>query len=116
MIQKYFYSITVKRKSLASDGLGGHVTSYVSLGTVKGILAQTQWSSRFKAEQSTPTNEYVFMTDSSQNSIDIAVGDIVTGGGHTAILTSLALIGEQMSVMMRNIVQFKGEPYKEGVS
>lgn len=114
MIQDYFYSITVKRRTQTPDGLGGATTTYTTLGTVQGLLERSSSTERIIAAQRGLTDIYTFMTDTSANIITVATGDIVIGNGITAILKSSKLQGQAESKTMSDIAQWEAENYVEG--
>jgi hypothetical protein len=114
MIQDYFYSITVKRREKTPDGLGGATTTYKTLGIVQGLLERSSSTERLIAAQRGLDDIYIFMTDTSANSITVATGDIVIGNGITAILKSSKLQGQMKSGIMSDIAQWEAENYVEG--
>lgn len=114
MIQDYFYTVTVKRREKTPDGLGGATTTYKTLGTVQGLLERSSSTERLIAAQRGLTDIYIFMTDTSANSITVQTGDIVIGNGITAILKSSKLQGQAKSGIMSNIAQWEAESYVEG--
>lgn len=114
MIQDYFYSITVKRRTKTPDGLGGATTTYTTLGTVQGLLERSSSTERLIAAQRGLDDVYTFMTDSTANSITVQTGDIVIGNGITAILKSSKLQGQAKSETMSDIAQWEAESYVEG--
>jgi hypothetical protein len=114
MIQDYFYSITVKRRTKTPDGLGGATTTYTTLGTVQGLLERSSSTERLIAAQRGLDDVYTFMTDSTANSTTVQTGDIVIGNGITAILKSSKLQGQAESDLMKDIAQWEAENYVEG--
>lgn len=114
MIQDYFYTVTVKRREKTPDGLGGATTTYKTLGTVQGLLERSSSTERLIAAQRGLTDIYIFMTDTSANSITVQTGDIVIGNGITAILKSSKLQGQAKSGIMSDIAQWEAESYVEG--
>lgn len=113
MITKYFYDIIIKRREQEADDLGGMITTYKTIGTVKGLLERSSSTERLIAAQRGVSDVYVFMVDKTNTSLEIATGDILSGNNTTAIITSSQLDGQEKSEAMKNIAQWTAESYIE---
>lgn len=115
MISDYFTDITIEKKEGSRDGIGGMITAYVTVGTVKGLLQRASSTERMIAAQRNVVDVYTFMTNPAENTVEIKTGYIISDGMITAIVTSSELKGNPESETMKDISQWTAEKYiKEG--
>lgn len=108
MVSDYFYDIDIIEKEESADDLGGFITRYKKVATIKGILTQSSATERTIASQLGIQYIYTFMTETP---LDIKKDTIVKKGNITAILNSDLMQGEETSEEMSKIYQAQAKSY-----
>ena len=108
MVSDYFYDIDMIEKEETADDLGGFITRYKKVATIKGILTQSNATERTIASQLGIQYIYTFMTETP---LDIKKDTIVKKGNITAILNSDLMQGEETSEEMSKIYQAQAKSY-----
>lgn len=108
MVSDYFYDIDIIEKEESADDLGGFITHYKKVATIKGILTQSSVAERTIASQLGIQYIYTFMTETP---LDIKKDTIVKKGNITAILNSDLMQGEETSEEMSKIYQAQAKSY-----
>lgn len=109
MISDYFYDIDIIEKEETADDLGGYITRYQKIATIKGILTQSSSSERTIASQLGIQYIYTFATETPLN---IKKDTIVKKDNITAILNSDLMQGEETSEEMSKIYQAQAKSYE----
>ena len=108
MVSDYFYDIDIIEKEETADDLGGFMTRYKKVATIKGILTQSSATERTIASQLGIQYIYTFMTETP---LDIKKDTIVKKGNITAILNSDLMQAEETSEEMSKIYQAHAQSY-----
>lgn len=112
MIDEYFKDIKVLEIRQGADELGGYITYYQTIGTIKGILSRSSSMERMIAAQKGLADSYTFMTKPADNKgIEINTNTIVQYGDITARINSSELPGEAESETMKDISQWTASSY-----
>ena len=104
-----FKDISIIEKVETQDELGGFMTTYKKINTIKGLLTRASYSERTIASQSTIEEVFTLMT--KDKNANIKKDNVVIGFGKVAIITSEELESPIQSETMKDIRQWTCKTY-----